>query len=1102
MTKPRGAAISAHSAIVLAAILLAAPVGAQDPAPGARQDTARRAGAGLPLPVTRHIRYTANRGTWMSLDVSPDGRTIVFDMMGDLYSLPIEGGRATRLTSGMPFDAQPRFSPDGRRILFVSDRTGGENLWTLSLDLRDTVQVTRGNTNIYTSPEWTPDGKYIVASRTYGLGGTAKLWLYHVNGGTGAQLLGEPATAKMLGAAFSSDPRYLYYAQATGDWQYNATLPRYQVLVYDRQNGRSTPLTARYGSGFRPAVSPDGRWLVYGSRHEAETGLRRRDLQTGAEEWLLFPVHRDDQESRATLDVLPGYAFTPDSRSVVVATGGEFWQVPLEGGAPKRIPFTADVEIPLGPEVRSTYRVDDAATFTAKQIRDAVAAPDGRRIAFSTLGSLYVMDLPGGTPRRLTNPEVNAHQPTWSPDGVNIGYITWSDREGGHIWRQPAAGGQPQRLTRVAAAYTNPAWSPDGARIVALRTAARNRQEATGNIGAEFVWVPSAGGDVSVVAPTGGRTAPHFVKGDASRIYAYGGGTGLVSFRWDGTDERTHVRVTGATAAGGTNPNPASLVLMAPDGERALAVHEDHIYVITVPMVGQTPTVSIANPENATFPVRQLTDIGGQFPAWSADGRKVHWSIGNAHFIYDLDRAQALDDSVRNARRGQTPGGAGAQPTYEPTVHRVRITVQRDMPEGTAVLRGARAITMRGKEIIENADIVIRNNRIAAVGARGSVQIPAGAEIIDVTGTTITPGFVDTHAHMRPPAGVQSSHAWPYLANLAYGVTMTRDPQTGTTDVLTYSDLVESGRLIGPRIYSTGPGIFGVYQGAPIRDLDHARKLLRRYSEFYDTKYFKMYLAGNRQTRQWLIMGARELGLMPTTEGGIDFKLDLTHAMDGYPGIEHNMPIYPAYQDVVKLFSESGVTYTPTLLVAFGGPQAENFYYATEDPFGQPKLRRFTPYADLASRARRRSAGWFHPTEHVFSLFAEFLRDVVAAGGRVGVGGHGQLQGLGWHWELWNVKSGGMSEHDALRAATILGAEGLGMATDIGSLEAGKLADMVVLDRNPLENIRNSTAIRYVIKNGRIYQGETLDEVWPRKRPLAQPEWWEPPPARKITTTN
>jgi Tol biopolymer transport system component len=1108
-TSIAGTALAA--ALLLIALVPGAAVGWQEPPPQiARADTAG-ATRGLPLEPARTIRYTAERGTWLSLDVSPDGGTLVFDLLGDIYTLPIGGGRATRLTSGLAYDAQPRFSPDGRRVLFVSDRSGGENLWTMTLDGRDTAQITRGEGNIYISPAWTPDGRSVVASRTHGLGGIAKLWLFHTDGGAGIQLTREPENMKTIGPAFGPDPRYIWFAQATGDWQYDAALPRYQLAVYDRETGRVAPVTARYGSGVRPALSPDGRWLVYGSRYENETGLRRRNLATGEESWLVFPVNRDDMEARATLDALPGYAFTPDSREVVVSFDGRIWRVPIDGGSPREIPFTADVEIALGPEVRFDYTVDAADTFVARQIRDAVPSPDGRRLAFSALGRLHVMDVPGGTPRRLTDAtDAGEHAPAWSPDGRSIAYVSWSDAAGGHIWRVAADGrGRPQQVTTTPAFFSQLAWSPDGSRIVAVRSVARERQEATPLIGSELVWVAAGGGEVTTVAPAGGRGTPHFARGDDSRIYAYSGGGGLVSFRWDGTDERRHLRVTGAARAGATTPPPASLVVMSPDGEHALAVVEDHIYLMPVPFVGDAPTISVANPANAPVPVRQLTDVGGQFPRWSADGRRVHWSIGNTHFVYDVERARAFDDSVRAARRAAAapadtaPAAAGpaAQAArYEPEQHRIRITVQRDIPRGTAVLRGARAITMRGHEIIEDADIVIRDNRIVAIGARGSVDVPGDAHVIDVTGQTIVPGYIDTHAHMRPPGGVHTTWAWPYAANLAYGVTTTRDPQTGTTDVLTYSDMVESGTLIGPRIFSTGPGVFGVYQGAAIQNLEHARRLLRRYSEFYDTKYFKMYLAGNRQTRQWLIMAARELELMPTTEAGLDFKLDLTHAMDGYPGIEHNLPIHPIFDDVVRLFAESGVTYTPTLLVTFGAPMGEHYWFTSENVYGDAKLRRFTPYPDLASRTRRRNAGWFHTDEFMFQRFAEFARDVVAAGGRVGVGGHGQLQGLGWHWELWSVQSGGMSEHDALRAATVLGAEGLGMARDLGTLEAGKLADLVVLERNPLDDIRNSAAIRYVMKNGRLYEGETLNEVWPRQRALEIPDWWEAPPPRRAVT--
>jgi Tol biopolymer transport system component len=1170
----------------------------------------------LPLITPRRLSFTATEGTWLSLNLSPDGQTLVFELLGDLYTLPVAGGEATRITNGQAYDMQPAFSPDGRRIAFISDRNGSENVWIANADGTKVRAVTTTERENYMSPIWTPDGEYVIAAKG------AQLWLYHQNGGSGVQMTGAaapaaagaaaPAAPALVGPAFSPDPRFLWVnvrgnvpagfitrtSEDPSDANYDPhrdirssarQVGPYQIGQFDRQTGRLHVRTHEHEGAFRPVPSPDGRWLVYATRFDSRPALKVLDLTTGEDRWLRMDVQRDDSEGGGARDrdVYPASAFTPDSRAIITSYGGKIWRVAVPTGEATEIPFSAKVDQPLGPLVRFDYPIDDEK-LTVSQIRGARPSPDGRRVAFTALDRLWIADLPAGrgtrkerpaapgggrgtggaggaaagtqaapaqttptatpapTPpvmirnaRRLTTGTDVEHGPVWSPDGQFIAYVTWNDDTGGDIYRVRADGtGQPERLTPASAFFDKIAYSKDGSRLIGVRGSKMHRMrtlEDFGNHGAaaelEYVWLPAAGGAptritwVATGATQQGRNAPH-VGPDPDRIYVWAGSEGVLSVRFDGTDFKPVVRVTapsvpaaGGGRGGGRTPDE---VVLSPDGKRALVRANRNVFMVTVPPVGGStvPTVSAAPP--SSVPSWRLTRIGGDFIGWTETGAAAFYSIGRSFFLHDLALAAEVDAANRanaeiEAERaaaappapatppvaGATPPAAGTDPAQKPAApprlptfeyepHRVdvEIVVDKDKPRGTIVLRNARIITMNGDEVIPRGDIVITDNRITAIGRAGRVAVPAGAVVRNMAGKTIMPGLVDVHAHTWVAWGVHRAQVSQFLAQFAYGVTTQRDPQTSSEDALTYEDLMHTGQLIGPRLYSTGPGVF---LADNIRSLADARDTLRRYSDHYNTKTIKQYLAGDRKVRQWVIMAAKELGLTPTTEGGSNFTMNLTLMQDGYAGLEHSLPVSPFYSDVVQLGAASGITYTPTFIVSYGGPTGRQFYLTSADVDADPRLRRFTPHDELDKWKRTE----FHRADqYIFPLHARQLTKWVEGGAKAGLGSHGEVQGIGAHWELWMMAAGGMKPHDALRSATIDGAVSIGLGKDLGSLEVGKLADLIVLDANPLDDIKNSSTVSHVMKNGRLYDAATLDETYPRQRPLGPQWWWRVEPGR------
>ncbi len=962
---------------------------------------------GLPLKSGRKVEFTTDEGTWLSLDVSPDGKTIVFELVGDLYTLPIEGGQAKLVAGGMAFESQPKFSPDGKWIAFISDREGSENIWIMHPDGTGVKQVSKDPNSDFTSPSWAPDGMYIFVSKAqFGIG-SSEIWMYHVDGGSGVQITKSkptPTTERSkrpnaMGVVASPDGKYLYYAAKLGSLAYNQQLPTWHIARRDRKTGDEDDLIHQIKSAFRPMLSPDGKQILYVTRYETESGLRLRNLESGEDRWVKYPVTRDDQESLFTRDVFPGYAFLPGGKEIVYNQDGKIKRLDLATATEKVIPFTAQVSQDLGPKLDFPQTVEQGPV-KVRLIMDPIESPDGKKLAFSAMTHLYTMDLPADKPQRLTNGNAREFQPAWSPDGKTIAYVTWSS-EGGQLWRIPAAGGTSVQLSKSLGVYSNPAWSPDGSKIVLLRGNAYDRENSTfdgGQTGnADLIWIAAEGGEPNLILPARGAGGPHFTN-EKDRIFVYTP-QGLVSLRYDGTDRRTHLIVKGQGLYFAEEPVPADDLVPSPDGHWVLAHVMNQLYVIAMPIVGgEPPTVNIATP---AVPAKRLTDQ-------KKDQKKEEKKL----------KEQEKD-------------------VQEITVN---LEVPRKTPKGTIVLRGATVVTMKGgkeDEVLKNADIVVENNRIKSVGSKAGV--PVGAKVFDVSGKTIVPGFIDTHAHWTEiRRGILDTQNWSFLANLAYGVTAGLDVQTGSNDMFAYQDLVDSGDILGQRAFSTGPGVFSDNN---FQSMEEVKGVLTKYRKYYGTHNIKSYIVGNRKQRQYMVQASKELEMMPTTEGGLDLKLNLTHVIDGFHGNEHTLPIAPLYNDVLQMFAKSGIAETPTLIVNYGGPFGEDYWFENTEVHDNAKLNHFVPHRVLDQRTKRRP-GWFRKDEYEFPKLAAQMAKLERAGGLVGVGSHGEMQGIGYHWELWMLASGGMTPLEVLHCATINGSKIIGRPADLGSIEPGKLADL------------------------------------------------------------
>jgi imidazolonepropionase-like amidohydrolase/Tol biopolymer transport system component len=1013
----------------------------------------------------------------MSVDVSPDGETIAFDLLGDIYVLPIAGGEAKSINSGHAWSMQPRFSPDGSEIAFTSDAGGGDNIWIMQVDGSNARQLTKEDFRLLNNPYWSPDGQYIAAKKhftTTRSAGTGEIWLYHRNGGGGVAVVERPNEMhqKALGeTAISPDGRYIYYSldqTPGGSFEY-AQDSNGEVMAirrFDLETGENEAYISGAGGAVRPTPSPDGKYLAFVRRIRGESALFLKDLSSGAEFVIYEGLDKDLQEVWGTHGAYPGMDWMPDSKSVVFWAGGGIKRVDIASKDVAEIAFhvkdTRSVYDPPRPKVEVA-----PASFQTTMVRNVEVSPDGSKVVFESAGRIYMKSLPDGDAKRLTRDASDhfEYDPSWSRDGKTIAFITWDDNELANVHSVRASGGRSKRLTKQPGHYHAPRFSPNGESVVYWANSGGYLTSPDWSMQTGVFLVPAAGGDSRLVTADGSN--PHFgARSDRIYVTRRGeGGRALVSVDLNGEKPRTH--------ASGEH-----LVRyeVAPDDSHFAFRQNYQIFALPLPPGGKPLSLSTtASSVNTT----QASGDGGNYPHWINGGRTLAWTLGATLFDAHIDDLFVLSDAEEDGYEAPSEGLS------------LSIELRADVPSTVVALTGARIVTMADEQggVIEDGVVVVDGNRISAVGSATDVAIPEGARLVDVAGKTIIPGLIDAHAHGSAGVGMIPEQNWMAYATLAFGVTTVHDPSNDAREIFAAAEMQRTGTILAPRIFSTGDIVYGARSTyfADINSLDDARAHVRRLKA-QGAGSIKNYNQPRREQRQQVTTAAREEGMLVVSEGGSQFHMDLSMVADGNSAIEHNLPQSMLYDDVLQFWSQTKVAYTPTLGVTYGGLSGEDYWYQQSNVWEHPILSRFVPPHILQPRSVRRvlapDGDYYHM---VSAATAKLMAD---QGVMVSIGAHGQREGLASHWEMWGFAQGGMSPLQALQAATSTPAKALGYDDDLGSIEVGKLADLVVLDANILEDIFKSDQVNMVMLNGRLYDSATMNEKVTGSR-TTQPFYWQ-----------
>ncbi len=966
-------------------------------------------------PASKDVRLTLSEGTSMAAAASPDGKTLAIDLLGALWTVGIDGGAARRILAD-GYDARmPAWSPDSRRLAFQAYYRDTWHIWIANADGTGPQEVTSGPFDDR-EPHWSPDGTRLAFSSDRG--GNYDIWVVTVATGEVRRLTTNAANDSM--PAWSPDGREIAFVS-----------DRAERGVYARvvDGAAERLVVADATTLFTPSWTPDGKTVAYVSVSGAVSRLK-----------VGTTTASDTGE-----DVFPFRPQWVGANELLYTADGVIKRRPRAGGPARTVPFTADIAFTRPAFTPKRHDFSREGPQPVRGLMHPVISPDGTRVAFAALGDLWTVSAGGGeaVPERLTQDVYVEMNPAWSPDGTQLAFS--SDRGGAmDVWIRDLRTGRDRRVAGGGAAA---AWSPDSSRLAYL--------DAQSQL--QVVDVKSGEGrQVHDRLNEPGRPSwsPDGRAVVMSALHPYS-----TRFR-EGTNQVLRVQVEPEPSATGRgafapdrwfDPLPHKSIGMrenlgpvwSPNGREMAAIVDG--FLMTYPVAPD------GSPAGAP---RRLSADYASSPSWTADSRHVLYQALDRFRLVDL-----TDGRVRDI-----------VPQFTWTARKTT---------GTTTVHAGRLFDGRGTTVTENMDIVIEGNRIAQVAPHRD-DLHRGV-VVDAGTSTVLPGLIESHTHLTKEYGEALGRIW-----LSFGITTVRNPATNPFQGIEDRESLESGARIGPRVITTGEPLDGTriyYPGGVALDggamIDG--QIARAQALGFD--FIKTYVRLPDLLQKRVIEAAHQAG-MPVTSHEI-----YPAVAYGADGVEHirgtsrrgfspkNSETRHTYRDVIELLAASGMTITPTIGIQ-GGHQVLTLRDGAW--LDDPRITRLFPASASASskalRAQPAAASDLAGREALVVPQERLVAAIVKAGGRVIAGTDSPINpyGLSLLLELEHYVRGGLSPAEAIRTATAVPAEAMGLGADLGTVEAGKLADLVVVDGNPLTNITDLRRTRRVIRDGVVHEVDAL----------------------------